>query len=71
MKQVKAFQTDDGLLFEEKEQAQKHQMFLDKKSMVQEFVKSDANPYRGKSQMAMVGQTIVNWETWKVKNAPE
>ena len=58
MKQVKAFQTDDGLLFEEKEQAQ-------------EFVKSDANPYRGKSQMAMVGQTIVNWETWKVKNAPE
>lgn len=71
MKQIKAFQTDDGLLFEEKEQAQKHQMFLDKKSMVQDFVKSDANPYRGKSQMSIVGNTIVNWETWKVKNAPE
>lgn len=71
MKQVKAFQTEDGLLFEEKEQAQKHQMFLEKKGMVQEFIKSEANPYRGKSQVAIVGQTVINWETWKAKQNAE
>lgn len=68
MKQIKAFQTSDGLLFPEKEQAEKHQTFLDKKDLITNFVKSEENPYRGKSQMAIVGATIINWETWKVKN---
>ena len=71
MKQVKAFQTSDGLLFVEKEKADKHQTFLNKRDLVNEFAKSEDNPYRGKSQMSIVVSTIVNWETWKVKNASE
>lgn len=71
MKQVKAFQTSDGLLFAEKEKADKHQTFLDKRDLVNTFVKSEDNPYRGKAQASIVVNTIVNWETWKVKNASE
>lgn len=69
MKQVKAFQTSDGLLWDEKSKAEKHEMFLSSKNTVQEFLKSEANPYKGKSQISIVSNTIINWETWK--NASE
>jgi hypothetical protein len=71
MKQVKAFETSDGLLFSEKGKAEKHQTFLDKKDLVTTFAKSESNPYRGKSQLSIVTATIINWEMWKAKNASE
>lgn len=69
MKQVKAFQTSDGLLFSDQIAADKHELFLEKKDEVSEYIKSELNPYKGRAQLSIVNVTIVNWEMWKAKNA--
>ena len=72
MKQIKAFQTTDGQLFDDKAQAEKHQLFLSKQDTINEYLKSEMNPYKGRTQQSITRTTIINWELWKVKqNAPE
>lgn len=68
MKPINAFQTSDGTLFAKKDQAEKHQLFLDKQDVVVQFLDSESNPYSGSAQKSIARQTIINWELWKSKN---
>jgi hypothetical protein len=69
MKQVQAFQTSDGKLFDDSTQAERHELFLKKQMVVDEFLDSGLNPYQGIAQRSIARSTIINWELWKVKNA--
>lgn len=73
MKNVNAFQTSDGTLFESEIEAQKHEMSLSKRSLIEDYLDSDLNAYTGHAQRGMARVAVINWELWKVKNeiAPE
>jgi hypothetical protein len=68
MEKIQAFKTSDGSIFDDSIQAEKHEMFLRKDMIVEEFLDSDLNPYSG-TQRVISRNTIINWELWKVKNA--
>jgi hypothetical protein len=68
MEKIQAFKTSDGSLFDDKLKAERHQLFLKKDMIVEEFLDSDLNPYTG-PQRVIARNTIINWELWKVKNA--
>jgi hypothetical protein len=68
MKQVQAFQTSDGKLFDEPLQAERHELFLQKQMIVDEFLDGELNPYQAIAQRSIARSTIINWELWKTKN---
>jgi hypothetical protein len=68
MEKIEAFKTSDGSLFDDKLKAERHELFLKKDMIVEEFLDSDLNPYTG-PQRVIARNTIINWELWKVKNA--
>jgi hypothetical protein len=68
MEKIQAFKTSDGSLFDDKLKAERHELFLKKDMIVEEFLDSDLNPYTG-PQRVISRNTIINWELWKVKNA--
>jgi hypothetical protein len=69
MQQVNAFQTSDGRLFDDSNQAERHEMFLKKQMVVEEFLSSELNPYKSHAQRSIARSTVINWELWKTKNA--
>ena len=68
MKSITAFQTSDGTLFSTAEPAEKHEMLLSKEGVVDEFLDSELNPYKGHAHRSMARNTIVSWELWRSKN---
>jgi len=68
MKQVSAYATADGKLFESAEQAHRHEFMLAREDTVNEFITSQANNYKSIAQRAIVKNTILNWELWKIRN---
>ena len=68
MKTVNAFQTSDGVLFESKPLADKHEMTLSKLSLITDFLSSEFNKYPARNQSVIAKNSIVGWELWKVKN---
>ena len=69
MKTITAYQTKDGKLFDSEEEAKKHEMFLSKHDVIDEFLKSILNPYVALPQKSIARQAIINWELWKKENA--
>lgn len=69
MKQVQAYQSSDGKIFATEEEAKKHEMYLSKHDMVDEFLKSSHNHYVALPQKSIARQAIINWELWKKENA--
>jgi hypothetical protein len=69
MKTIQAFMTDDGQMFAQEEKAKLHEMFLQKKDIVEDFLNSELNPYKGNAHLTMARQTVINWELWKTQNA--
>lgn len=68
MKQIQAYMTDDGQMFAHEAKAKLHEMFLQKQDVVEEFLDSDMNPYKGKAQHSIARQTVIVWELWKTQN---
>ncbi len=68
MEKIQAFKTSGGSLFDNQIKAERHELFLKKDMIVEEFLDSDLNPYSG-PQRVIARNTIINWELWKVKNA--
>jgi len=68
VKQVSAFATADGKLFESAEQAHRHEFMLAREDTVNEFITSQNNNYKSIAQRAIVKNTILNWELWKIRN---
>ena len=69
MKPVQAFQTSDGSLFGVALQAERHELFLQKQMIVEDFLDGELNPYKNIGQRSIARTTIINWELWKNKNA--
>jgi len=69
MKTITAFQTSDEEIFPDKESAERHQFFLSQKELIEQFLESNENPYRGLAHLSMARGSIVRWELWKTKNA--
>lgn len=68
MKTINAFETSDGTLFSLKLEAEKHEMSLSKRSVIEDYLDSDLNAYTGHAHRSMARNTVVNWELWKSKN---
>jgi hypothetical protein len=68
VKAISAYLTADGKLFESAEQAQRHEFMLGREDVVNEFVTSQSNNYKSIAQRAIVKNTILNWELWKIRN---
>lgn len=68
MKQVSAYATADGKLFESVEQAHRHEFMLAREDTVNDFITSSSNNYKSIAQRAIVKNTILNWELWKIRN---
>ena len=68
MEQIQAFKTSDGRLFDQSVQAERHELFLKKQIIVEEFLGGELNPYQGIAQRSIARSTIINWELWKTKN---
>jgi hypothetical protein len=69
MKKIEAFKASDGMLWEDKEKAERHELFLSKNMIVEEFLDGNINPYKALAQRSIARTTIINWELWKNKNA--
>lgn len=68
MKTISAFQTLDGRVFTDEQEAKKHEKFLEHRNVVEEFLLSDLNPYVATVQKSIARNTVINWELWKTKN---
>ena len=60
MQQVQAFRTSDGKLFDEPLQAERHELFLKKQMIVEEFLDGELNPYQAIAQRSIARATIIN-----------
>jgi hypothetical protein len=69
MEKIEAFRASDGTLWENKDKAERHELFLQKDMIVEEFLDNDINPYKALAQRSIARTTIINWELWKNKNA--
>jgi hypothetical protein len=69
MQKIEAFRASDGTLWEDKDKAERHELFLKKDMIVEEFLDNDINPYKALAQRSIARTTIINWELWKNKNA--
>jgi len=69
MEKIEAFRASDGTLWENKDKAERHELFLKKDMIVEEFLDHDINPYKALAQRSIARTTIINWELWKNKNA--
>lgn len=69
MEKVQAYKTTDGTLFDNAIQAERHEMFLEKNIVVEEFLDSELNQYKAMTSRSIARTTVINWELWKVKNA--
>ncbi len=69
MEKIEAFRASDGTLWENKDKAERHELFLKKDMIVEEFLDNDINPYKALAQRSIARTTIINWELWKNKNA--
>jgi|DEB19_MinimDraft_3_1074340.scaffolds.fasta_scaffold32582_2 hypothetical protein len=67
MKTVQAFQTSDGKLFDDEEQAELHETFLESRQVIEEFLQDKANPYKSVAQRGIARNVITHWENWKNK----
>jgi hypothetical protein len=50
-------------------QAERHELFLKKQMIVEEFLSGELNPYQSIAQRSIARSSIINWELWKIKNA--
>jgi len=68
MDTIQAYKTSDGKLFEDSLEAERHELFLQKLQIVEEFLASELNSYQAVAQRAIARSSVVNWEFWKLKN---
>jgi hypothetical protein len=69
MEKIEPYRSSDGTLWESKVKAERHEMFLEKEQVVEQFLDGDMNPYKAMTPRSIARTTIINWELWKIKNA--
>lgn len=69
MEKIHAFRASDGSLWDYETHAERHELFLQKGMVIEEFLDSANNQYKAMTPRTIARSTIVNWEFWKNKNA--
>lgn len=65
MKQVPAFQTSDGRLFDNERDAKLHEVSLQQADKIAQFIADEDFPYKAMAQRVIARNTIVRWEEWR------
>jgi hypothetical protein len=68
MKTINAYKTSDDEIFETLEAAEYHEMLVSEREIIEDFLRSNLNNYKGHAHKAMARTAIINWEIWKEKN---
>jgi hypothetical protein len=68
MKTINAYQTTDGSLFASAYEAEKHEVLLSIRNVMEEYLDSSLNTYSGSAHKSICRNTIINWELWKQQN---
>lgn len=68
MKEIKAFVTSDEKIFSSEEDARMHEEHMRIYPIIDAFLDSEENTYRGVPQRAITRRAIATWELWKDKN---
>lgn len=68
MKEIKAFITSDEKIFCSQDEARVHEEYLQIYPVIDAFLESQENTYRGVPQRAIARRAIAMWEQWKDKN---
>lgn len=69
MKEIQAYQTSDDKIFHDKLAAEKHELFLGNRKVIESFLSSPENVYTSIPQRAIARNSIISWESWKARNA--
>lgn len=67
MKEITAFMTDDGKIFDNADEAEEHEVNASNDYVVEEFLNSDYNSYLGGPQRTIAKTTVLNWIRWNKK----
>jgi hypothetical protein len=70
METISAYRTADGKIFESPEKAAQHEEFIKHSDVIEAFLNSGMNPYRG-PQRIVARNTIIHWQLWRTDNVPE
>jgi hypothetical protein len=67
MKQITAYQTRDGEVFTDQEEAAYHEGFLDQDELIEKCL----NDFKdlGQNSRSLARQSIKHWEKWRIKHA--
>lgn len=68
MKEIKAFVTSDEKMFSTEKDARDHEEHMRIYPVIDTFLDSEDNMYRGVPQRAIVRRAIATWELWKNNN---
>lgn len=63
MKTITAYETRDGKVFTDQEEAINHEAFLDQHKIIEQCL--DEFKYQGAAQRAVGRQAIMHWEQWR------
>ena len=69
MKRIHAFETRDGKVFTDEQEAAYHEAFLDQNQIIEKCL--DEFEYQGPAQRAVARKAIEHWEKWRHENAIE
>lgn len=69
MKRIHAFETRDGKIFIDEEEAAYHEAFLDQNQIIEKCL--DEFEYKHSAQRAVGRKAIEHWEKWRHKNVVE
>ena len=69
MKQITAYETRDGKIFTDQEEAAYHEGFLDQHQIIERCL--DEFKHQASAQRSVARQAIMHWEQWRHKNAVE
>jgi hypothetical protein len=64
MKEIAAFQTSDGTVFQTKEAAEDHEFNVSHEIQIELFLSSDLNRYQSGPQRVIAKTSILNWIKW-------
>ena len=67
MKQITAYQTRDGKVFADPEEAAYHEGFLDQDQLIEKCL--DDLGSLGQNSRSIARQSIKHWEKWRIKHA--
>jgi hypothetical protein len=65
---IQAYRTTDGQLFDNQLAAERHQVFVDRQDIIEGFLESELNDYKGSAHRGIAAKSVINWEIYKANN---